>query len=238
MNLAELHSSVYIFIGQRIKERRKLLNLSQSELAELMGFSYQQMQKYETGASHVSVGKLLLFAKILNVPPSYFYEGANLQESIGKRLDDHIIQKVRTEPLRILLVEDSPADVILFRKALGACSEKAEMHVIHDPETVMDFLQDHEIRFGQKSPDIIVLDLSLPKISGMDVLRVIKKHHKTQELPVVILTNSVNMKDMTESYREGAAGFIQKSVDLENYTKSLDIVVKYWSKIVALPCCA
>lgn len=238
MNLTEQHKSVYVFIGQRIKERRKLLNLNQSELAEMMGFSYQQMQKYETGASHVSAGKLLLFAKILNVPPSYFYEGINLEESIGKRLDNHIIQSTRTEPLRMLLVEDNPADVILFRKALGACSEQADVHVIHDSETVMDFLQNHEIRFGRKSPDIIVLDLSLPKLSGMDLLKSIKKHPKTLELPVVILTNSINMKDMTESYRKGAAGFIQKSVDLEDYTESLNIVVKYWSKIVALPCCA
>ncbi len=70
MNIAEQQDAVCIFIGQRIRERRKLLKLSQNELAEFMGFSYQQMQKYEKGLSHVSAGKLLLFAKILNVPPS------------------------------------------------------------------------------------------------------------------------------------------------------------------------
>jgi transcriptional regulator with XRE-family HTH domain len=238
MNLSEQSTSVYTLIGQRIKERRKLLNLNQSELAEMMGFSYQQMQKYETGASHVSAGKLLLFAKILNVPPNYFYEGINLEEAIGKRLDDHLIQKTRAEPLRILLVEDNPADVIWFRKALDKCSEQVDVHVIHDPETVMDFLQHHDTRFGQKAADVIILELSLPKISGMDLLRSIKKHPKTLKLPVIVLTNSISTKDMMESYREGAAGFVQKSVDRDDYTESLDIVVKYWSKTVALPRCA
>lgn len=236
MNFSEQHKLIYVFIGQRIKERRKLLNLNQSELAEMMGFSYQQMQKYETGASHVSAGKLLLFAKILNVPPSYFYEGLNLQDAVGGRLDNQIIQKAREEPLRILLVEDSPADVILFNKALDACSERAEVHVIHDSEQVMDFLQNHERRFGQRAPDIVILDLSLPKLNGMALLKVIKKNQKTMEIPVIVLTNSISVKDMMESYREGAAGFIQKSVELEDYTESLDVVVKYWSKIVALPC--
>lgn len=235
MNLIEQHKSVYVYIGQRIRERRKLLNLNQSELAEMMGFSYQQMQKYETGASHVSAGKLLLFAKILNVPASYFYEGINLEESIGKRLDSHIIQKTRTEPLRILLVEDSPADVILFKKALNACSEQADVHIIHDAEAVMDFLLHHEAKFGRKSPDLIVLDLSMPKMNGLELLKSIKKNPVTREIPAIVLTNSINVKDMTESYREGAAGFIQKCVDLEDYTESMDIVVKYWSKTVALP---
>jgi len=236
MNFTEQHKMVYVFIGQRIRERRKLLNLNQSDLAEMMGFSYQQMQKYETGASHVSAGKLLLFAKILNVPPSYFYEGIPLEETIGKRLDSHIIQKDRAEPLRILLVEDNPADVILFKKALHNCSEQTDVHSIHDAETVMDFLLNHEKKFGRKPPDILVLDLSMPRLSGMELLKAVKKHPKTRELPVIVLTNSVNVKDMIESYREGAAGFIQKCVDLEEYMESLDVVMKYWSKTVVLPC--
>lgn len=236
MNVSEQNKSVYVYIGQRIRERRKLLSLNQSELADLMGFSYQQMQKYETGASHVSAGKLLLFAKILNVPPSYFYEGLNLDDSIGKRIENTVIQRVRTEPLRILLVEDNPSDVLLFKKAMHACSDQVDVHIIHDSETVMDFLQNHELKYGQRQPDLVVLDLSMPKLSGIELLKLIKKHPKTVELPVIVLTNSINIKDMMESYRHGAAGFIQKSVDLEEYIEFMEIVVKYWSKIVALPC--
>lgn len=236
MGIPEHHSSINVYIGQRIRERRKLLHLNQSQLAKLMGLSYQQIQKYESGASHVSIRKLLFFAKILNVPPNYFYEGIDVDEHIGKRIETNIIQKIRTVPLRILLVEDNSADVILFKKSLHSCSELAEVHVIHDPETVMDFLLHHESKFGQKSPDILVIDLSMPKLNGLDLLKTIKKHPKTMELPVIILTNSINIKDMMESYKHGAAGFIQKSVDLNEYMESLDVMVKYWSKIVALPC--
>lgn len=236
MNATEQHKAVYVYMGQRIRERRKLLNLSQSELADMMGFSYQQMQKYETGASQVSAGKLLLFAKILNVPASYFYEGINLEEAIGKRLDSHIIPKTRTEPLRILLVDHNPADVILFKKVLSSCSEQAQVNIMHDADDVMDFLQNHETKFGQRLPDIIVLDISMPKLSGIELLKMIKKRSRMMEIPVIVLTNSISMKDMIESYREGAAGFIQKSVEFEEYKESLDVMVKYWSKTVALPC--
>lgn len=236
MNITEQNDQVYAYIGQRIRERRKLLKLNQTELAELMGFSYQQMQKYETGASHVSAGKLLLFAKILNVPPSYFYEGIKIEENIGQRISAHLIQKIRTKAFRILLVEDNPSDVILFKKALSERAEKVEVHVVHDAESVMDMLQNQVVKFDHNLPDLVILDLSLPKLSGLDLLRMIKKHPKMTEMPVIILTNSINMKDMMESYRLGAAGFIQKSVDLDEYMNAIDAVIKYWSKVVALPC--
>jgi len=195
MNVTEQHKSVYVYIGQRIKERRKLLRLSQTQLADLMGFSYQQMQKYETD----------------------------------------IIQKTRTEPLRILLVEDNTSDVFLFNKAINTYSEMVDVYTIHDSEKVMDFLQNHEAKWGKKSPNIVILDLSMPKIGGLDLLKLIKKNPKTLMLPVLILTNSISTRDLIEVYKAGASGFIQKSVDLDDYIETLETVVKYWSKIVALP---
>jgi CheY-like chemotaxis protein/DNA-binding XRE family transcriptional regulator len=235
MNTTEHQESIYAYIGQRIRDRRKLLKLSQSELAELMGFSYQQMQKYETGASHVSAGKLLLFARILNVPPNYFYEGLRLEESIGERIDPSLIQKTRAETFRILLIEDNPADVILFKKALNENEGSVDVQTFHDIDTAMDFLQNHETKFNQKLPALIMLDLSLPKVSGLTFLKSIKKNSKLQKIPVVILTNSISMGDMIEAYRLGAAGFIQKAVELKEYVECMASVVKYWSKIVALP---
>lgn len=235
MRSSEQQKMVYTYIGQRIRERRKILKLNQSQLAELMGFSYQQMQKYETGSSNISAGKLLWFAKILNVPPSYFYDGLNVDDTIGKRIETSVIQKTRTEKLRVLLVDDNPADVVLFKKALSCCKEQAELHVIYEADQVMDFLQHHALKYSQRLPDVIMLELSLPKVSGFELLRSIKKFSKTAELPVVILTHSISIRDLMDSYRQGAAGFIQKSVNLEEYSECLEIVLKYWSKAVALP---
>jgi CheY-like chemotaxis protein/DNA-binding XRE family transcriptional regulator len=231
----EKNKSIYAYVGQRIKERRRLLKMNQTQLAQLMGFSYQQMQKYENGVSEISVSKLLRFAKIFNVPASYFYEGAPMDDMIGKSIESDIIQKTRTEPLRVLLVENNPGDVILFKKAISACSEQVDIHIIHDSETVQDFLQNHAAKYGKPMPDVIILDLTLPKISGMELLKSIKRNSRMMETPVLVLTNSINKKEMHEAYRNGAAGFIQKSVDLEEYTNAIEIAVKYWARVVVLP---
>ncbi len=231
----EPHSTVYTYVGQRIRERRKLLRLSQAQLAEMMGFSPQQMQKYETGVNQLSVSKLLQFAKILNVPPLFFCEGVNLDDEIGEGIVTDVIQKVRTEPLHVLLVEDSPADVILFRKALSMCSEQVDLQVIHDSETVGDYLKNHHEKYGKASPDLVILDLSLPKITGLQLLKSMKNNSETVEIPVIILTNSISKKEMKEAYRTGAAGFMQKSVDMDQYMESIETAMRYWSKVMSLP---
>lgn len=235
MNESDGNQAFYTYIGQRIRERRRLLKLSQSQLAELIGFSYQQIQKYETGASQASISRLLQFARIMNVPLSYFYEGAKLEDDVGVSITSDIIQRSRTAPLRALLIEDSPADVILFRKALAATPEQVDLHVIHDSENVMFYLQNHKDHFGKESPDLVILDLSLPKIGGLQLLKMIKSNTETVRLPVIILTNSISRKEMSEAYRFGAAGFIQKSVDLEEYIDSVESAIRYWARTVALP---
>ncbi|MDE2030351.1 MAG: response regulator [Alphaproteobacteria bacterium] len=227
---------IYAYIGQRVRERRKLLKLSQKSLAALMGFSYQQVQKYEMGASKVSAGKLLAFARILNVPVGYFYEGFRREEEIGARIAGGLIQKRPARAFHILLVEDNPSDVILFRKALAFHAARIGIHSIHDPGEVMGYLQNHEAKFGHPFPDLIVADLAMPKISGLDILRAVKRTAATAAIPVVILTNSVSAGDMAQSYRCGASGFIQKAVDFDAYRNTIETAVKYWSEVVALPC--
>jgi CheY-like chemotaxis protein/DNA-binding transcriptional regulator YiaG len=229
------HHSVYLHIGQRIRERRKLLRMNQSQLAELMGFSYQQMQKYENGTSEVSAGKLLQFAKILNVPAHYFYEGLSLEDNIGKGVESDIIQNNRSDPLHILLGDDNLTDALLFKKSLARCSKKAIAHVVYDGEGVLDFAQHAEHKYGKRRPDLIVLDLALPKSGGVELIRALKKNPHTLSIPVVVLTNSISARDMMDSYRFGASGFIQKSVDLEEYVRSIDIAITYWAETVVLP---
>jgi two-component system, chemotaxis family, response regulator Rcp1 len=229
------NKTIYMYIGQRIKERRRLLKMNQTQLAQLMGFSYQQMQKYENGMSEISISKLLRFAQIFNVPPHYFYEGAPLDDRLNSVIDSAIIQKKRTAPLNILLVEDNPSEVILFNHAVQNCMESVDLHVIHDAEQMHDYLQNHNSKYGKAMPDIIMLDISLPKISGLQLLKSIKKNTQIQEIPVLILTNSINRNEMLEAYRCGASGFIQKNVDLKEYGEAIAIAVKYWSKVVSLP---
>jgi CheY-like chemotaxis protein/DNA-binding transcriptional regulator YiaG len=227
--------SAYAYIGQRIRERRRLLKLNQTQLARQMGFSYQQLQKYESGSNQISIDKLLLFGKILNVPPTWFYEGIRIDEAIGKSIDSDIIPKTRTRPLNILLVDNNPGDVILFQKALAHAPRPTCLHVLHQAEAAQDFLQNHAVKYGKPRPDLIVIDLALPRANGLQLLKTVKSNPQTADIPVVVLTHSSSRKDMMESYRRGAASFIQKAVTAEAYETDVAHLVEYWSGTVALP---
>lgn len=235
MDTAEQQRSVYIHIGGRIRERRKLLKLNQSQLATMMGFSYQQMQKYETGASQVSIGKLLKFARLLNVSPVYFYENIPMEDVIGQAIEDELIHRTRTHPLSVLLVDDNPSDITAFQNAIGMCCETVDMQVVQDPFKVMDYIKNHDIKYGKPRPDLIILDISLPKMAGMQLLKTIKGNSQTLDVPVVVLTNSIRRKELQDVYKLGAASFILKSADPQEYMESVTIAIKYWSKAVVLP---
>jgi CheY-like chemotaxis protein len=141
---------------------------------------------------------------------------------------------VRSQALEVTLVEDSPSDVILFKKTLEKMNGSVALHHIDDAEMVIDFLHNHA-KYGKKRPDIVILDLSLPKITGMQLLERIKKDNQLMDIPTIIVTNSISKKEMQRAYRLGAAGFIQKSVDLQHFRESIEITMNYWAKIVKLP---
>ena len=98
--------SIEHYVGNKIRERRKLLKLNQTELATMLGISYQQVQKYESGATTLTLGRLMHIAKILNVQPHFFYEGAPVDASLSDAPASDVIVKHRKRPLQILLVEE------------------------------------------------------------------------------------------------------------------------------------
>ena len=234
MNISEQHDVVYNYIGQRIRERRKALSLNLTELAGMMGFSYQQMQKYEAGISHLSAGKLLMVSKILNVPPSFFYEGIKIERPSNRAGNRGLVQKDRSDPLIIMLVEDNPADILLFKKVMNTLPNKPQVEALYDGESGLEYFKNCTL-MNQTIPDLIVMDLTLPKMTGMKFLQALKKNAFTAGIPVVVLTNSVSVKEMREAYEHGAAGFIQKSVDVDEFTQSMETLINYWSKVAALP---
>ena len=224
------------FVGNKIKERRKTLKLSQSKLAELMGLSYQQIQKYESGTNKVTVKRLMQLANVMNVPATYFYEGVKLEEdAIGEAIDSDVLRTDRTNPINILLVEDNASDEILLRKAVEDCGEQANIHSISDPEQVIDYLKNYSSKFGHSKPDLIFLDLNMPKIDGKSLLKMIKKDRDILDTPIIILSNSINANDMTEIYKHQACSFIPKSVDYDDFSECIATTVRYWSKVVVLP---
>src|ERR1700743_1443819 len=117
-------------IGNKIRERRKALALTQMELAKSLGLSHQQVQRYESGENAPSMARLLEIANVLNVKPSFFYEDA--PQPRKPAVESEPILKTLNRPLRLLLIEDNPTDELLFRKATAQHQVPCEVHTIHD----------------------------------------------------------------------------------------------------------
>lgn len=227
--------SIEQFVGNKIRERRKLLKLNQTELATMLGISYQQVQKYESGATTLTLGRLMHIAQILNVPPQFFYEGAPMPNAAVEVQQSEVISKTRKRPLQVLLVEDNTSDEILFKDAVERSGILSEIYCMQYPDRVMDFLQNHESKYGRQRPDIIVLDINLPKMDGMALLKQLKTAPDVADIPVLMLTNSIRVQEMRECYKLQAAGFIQKSMDFEEFCEDISSAIKYWAKTVILP---
>lgn len=228
-------SKIDLYIGNKIRERRKQLKLSQQELASILGISYQQLQKYESGNTPLTMARLFQIAHALNVNVQFFHDGAPTDDDIGEKIKSDIIVSDRTKPLNVLLVEDSNSDEMLFRKAVSVCGEEVSVESINDSEKVIDYLCNCESKFGKENPDIIMLDINMPKTDGMEVLKQIKKNPSISHIPVIMLTNSVRTTDMEKCYRLQASSFIQKSVDFDEFCKVICSTIKYWSTATVLP---
>lgn len=140
-------------------------------------------------------------------------------------------------PIEILLVEDNPADVRLMREALKESKVRNDMHVVEDGVEAMAYLR-REGKYSNSSvPDIIFLDLNLPKKSGAEVLAEIKADESLKKIPVVVLTTSRDEVDIVKSYNLHANCFITKPVDLEQFIHVIKTTEDFWLTIVKLPRC-
>ena len=138
-------------------------------------------------------------------------------------------------PVEILLVEDNPGDVVLIRESLRENKFLTELHVVNDGEQALDFLKRKNEYSDAVMPDIILLDLNLPKKDGREVLKEIKQDENLKTIPVVVLTSSTAETDILKSYENYANCFISKPVDLENFIKVIKSIKNFWLTIVKLP---
>ncbi|MEW6530464.1 MAG: response regulator [Thermodesulfobacteriota bacterium] len=137
--------------------------------------------------------------------------------------------------IEILLVEDNPGDADLAREALGSNKMCNELHVVSDGEAAMAFLRREGKFSNAPRPDLILLDLNLPKKDGREVLAEIKTDEDLKRIPVVILTMSQNEEDMLKTYNLHANCYITKPIDLSQFFKVIKTIEDFWLGIVALP---
>jgi CheY-like chemotaxis protein len=139
-----------------------------------------------------------------------------------------------TVPIEVLLVEDNVGDVRLTREALRDAKVRNNLHVVPDGVEAMAFLRRQGGYAGVPRPDLVLLDLNLPKKGGLEVLEEIKTDAALQHIPVVILTTSQAEQDIVQSYRRRANAYVTKPVDLEQFLKVVGSIEQFWLEIVKL----
>jgi CheY-like chemotaxis protein len=135
------------------------------------------------------------------------------------------------EEVEILLVEDNPDDLELAMHALKKGSLANRIDVARDGEEALDYLfcrGKHNNRAFETPPRVVLLDLKLPKIDGLEVLRAIKSDHRTKSIPVVVMTSSREQRDMIEGYHLGVNSYIQKPVDFIEFREIIGKLGFYW----------
>jgi len=141
----------------------------------------------------------------------------------------------KLKAIDILLVEDNPGDVRLTQEALLDAKVRNSLHVVHNGVEALAFLR-HTGKYAQEQyPDLILLDLNLPQMSGSEVLEQIKGDEKLRRIPVVVLTTSQAEQDILRSYNLHANAYVVKPVDLEQFIVVVKSIESFWLEIVRLP---
>ena len=148
------------------------------------------------------------------------------------------MNNITPKPVEILLVEDSPADVLIAREALREAKLMNIIHVAEDGVEAMDFLYKRGKFAAVPSPDLILLDLNLPRKSGREVLAEIKSDEKLKHIPVVVLTTSSDEEDSLRSYDLHANCYVVKPVEFDHFVKAVQSIQHFWFSVVALPSAA
>jgi two-component system, response regulator len=131
----------------------------------------------------------------------------------------------------ILLVEDSPDDEALTVRALRMGKLVNEIQIAHDGVEALEILRDT----SRPLPQLVLLDLKLPRVDGIEVLREVRKAERTRWLPVVVLTSSNEERDLVASYELGANSFIRKPVDFEQFSEAIEQLGLYWLVLNQVP---
>ncbi len=138
-------------------------------------------------------------------------------------------------PIEILLVEDNPGDVELTREALEAAKVANRLHVVDDGADAVDFLFRRGRFVDAPRPDIILLDLNLPKKDGRQVLSEIKAEPNLSQIPVVVLTTSQAEEDILRAYQLHANCYVTKPVDFNQFLHIVSTIEEFWLSVVKLP---
>jgi transcriptional regulator with XRE-family HTH domain len=224
------------YVGTRIRNYRKKLGWTLTELGEKLEISPQQMQKYEQGKTRISVNILYKLSLIMAVKSDYFFEGFKRNPSmlLNCNMEDRIPEE-RKRPIDVLLVENDPEEALITRKAIEKSNVAVNFHLLHTGKQALNFLKNGQSLPTFPRPEIIILELSIPKGEGYLTLKEIKRDRRLCDIPVIVLANSVDRGEMMKAYQGNAAAFIRKPLNFGEYCDYINMTLQYWSRVVTLP---
>lgn len=138
-------------------------------------------------------------------------------------------------PIEVLLVEDDQGDILLTREAFDLNKVRNRLHVVNDGEQALAFLRREDGYADVPRPDLMLLDLNLPRMDGMEVLEAVKADSELRTIPVVILTTSEAEEDIIRSYRLHANAYVSKPVDFEQFIRVVRQIDDFFVTVVKLP---
>lgn len=212
--------------GTAVRSRRKRMGISQEELAGRAGLHRTYVADIERGARNLSLANIEKLAKALEISiPTLFSQG---EAAPRPALSDELPE--------ILLVEDEPADVEMTLNAFKQACLTNRVQVARDGAEALDFLfctGAYKNRRPGLQPQVILLDLKLPKVDGLEVLKRIKADSRTRGIPVAVLSGSDRGLDIEESKRLGADTYIVKPVDFQRFSRVTPNLRLCWALIKA-----
>jgi CheY-like chemotaxis protein len=198
-----------ILLGTAIKAQRTSLRISQEELAYRAGLHRTYVSDLERGVRNPSMDSIEKLARALQLSVSTLFDQASKDNEAKQTLE-------------ILLVQDNPRDVELTKQSFTQARITNPVHVVHDGAEALDFLFGtgaYATRRGYSNPQVVLLDLNLPRVGGLEVLRRLKADERTRDIPVIVLTASTRDRDIGECRRLGAANYIVKPVGFHNFSE-------------------
>ena len=142
---------------------------------------------------------------------------------------------MKGKPIQILIVEDSPSDAFIVTEALKHGREPTEVFAVHDGVEAMEFLRHHGKYADAPQPDLILLDLNMPRKDGREVLAEIKADERLKTIPVIVLTSSAADQDVLTAYRLHANCYLAKPVDFSKFKEMVRTIETFWFRNVTLP---
>ena len=195
-------------LGAAIKAERSALGISQEELAYRADLHRTYISDVERGTRNPSIASIQKLASALKISVSMLFEQAGDSTQMKQTVE-------------ILLVEDNPCDVDLTKHAFEKANITNPIHVVRDGGEALDFIfarGSYAHRRDARLPGVVLLDLNLPKKSGLEVLQEIKAGKRTKDIPVIVLTVSKRERDIIACRRLGAENYIVKPVGFQNFS--------------------